>query len=453
MNDSDTIAAICSGVGSSIAIIRISGYKALEIGRQIWKSKHSLNIESSRKFLLGRILPSADTSGEVAFAVYMKGPDTFTGEDVLEIHAHGGATNSRRLLRAAINAGARQAEAGEFTYRAFINGKIDLTQAEAVCDFISAHNDNALHLAERQMDGVLGKKIKAVREKVMNILAECEARVDFPEDELDFIPIQEHLKVIESIEKELRKLYETKYEGKVIRDGVRAVIAGRPNAGKSSLMNLLLGYERAITTDIPGTTRDTLEEFVNIRGIPVKLIDTAGLRDSDDIIESMGIQKTLDSIESSQVIIWLLDASSDIRDELAAMTQYLNSADNAIAVWNKTDLIKDNKILPSAPFEVVEISVKNELGINNLLDAIETKVWSHHTKLQNNEVPVSQRHAEYILQSLNALPDAISNLKSENWELASIGFKSIINYLGSITGEDASIDIYETIFSRFCIGK
>lgn len=452
MNDSDTIAAICSGVGGSIALVRISGFKALEIGNKVWKAKTALSIESNRQFMLGKILPGSDTPGETAFAVFMKSPNTFTGEDIVEIHAHGGSTNSRRILKAIIECGARQAEPGEFTYRAFINGKIDLTQAEAVCDFITAHNDTALHMAERQMDGTLGRKIKTIRETYLGILAECEARVDFPEEELDFIPVAEHLKMIKASENELTSLYETRYEGKIIRDGVRIVIAGKPNAGKSSLMNLLLGYDRAITTNIPGTTRDTLEEFVNIRGIPVKLIDTAGLRYSDDIIESMGIQKTIDSLESSQIIIWLLDASSDINDEISAMTEYLKLCDNIITVWNKIDLLREGVILPATGHETVSISVKNEFGIDKLFDLVESKIWGHR-HMERDEVAVSQRHADFIKQSLSLIPDVINNLNKESWELASIGVKSITNTLGAITGEDVALDIYETIFSKFCIGK
>jgi len=452
MNENDTIAAICSGIGGSITVIRISGHKALSIANSVWKSKKILCPENSRRLLLGKILPSSYSPGETAFAVFMKAPDTFTGEDIAEIHAHGGATNSKRILKAIISAGARQAEPGEFTYRAFINGKIDLTQAEAVCDFISAHNENALHLAERQMDGALGRKVKSIRQKYLEMLAECEARVDFPEEELDFIPVSTHLEMIQHTSKELEKLYETRYEGKIIRDGIRVVIAGKPNAGKSSLMNLLLGYDRAITTDIPGTTRDTLEEFVNIRGIPIKLIDTAGLRNSNDIIESIGIQKTLNSLASSQLIIWLLDASSDCKSELEEMNKYLKRTENIITVWNKSDLLDNDILLPSTGYETVSISVKNEPGVSPLLDLIEKKVWGQK-RLENDEIAISQRHSEWIQKTLETIPDAIANLKKEEWELASMGLKSIVNYLGAITGEDASIDIYKTIFSRFCLGK
>ena len=453
MNDKDTIAAICSGVGGSITVIRISGSNSLNVGNLVWKSVKALSEDTKGRFLLGKILPDNSGVGESAFAVFMKGPNTFTGEDIVELHAHGGAFNSRRIFNAVLNRGARQAEPGEFTYRAFINGKMDLTQAEAVCDLINAGSSMAVRLAEKQMDGVLGRKIKSLRSRVADVMIECEARIDFPEEDLDFKSKEELEKEIFLIQEELLILYETRLEGKVIREGVRVVIAGRPNAGKSSLMNLLLGYDRAITTDIPGTTRDTLEEFVNIRGIPVKLIDTAGLRDSDNMIENIGIQKTLSSLESSQIVLWLLDASiADIKSETTEMEKYLRENKNVVAVWNKSDLLADVNSLPLVKYNTAVISVKDEVGIKELLDIIERKAWDHpHEK--EPELAISQRHAGHVKKSLSLMPDVVQNLRLENWELAIISLRQIVSCLSSIVGEDAVMDIYETIFSKFCIGK
>ncbi len=453
MNDKDTIAAICSGIGGSITVIRISGRDSLNVGNLVWKSGKALSEDTRGRFLLGKIMPDKSGAGETAFAVFMKGPNTFTGEDVVELHVHGGAFNSRRIFNAVLNNGARQAAPGEFTYRAFVNGKMDLTQAEAVCDLINANSFMAVHLAEKQMEGVLGRKIKSLRTRLADVMIECEARIDFPEEELDFKSKEELDKEISLIQKEVLNLYETKLEGKVIREGVRVVIAGRPNAGKSSLMNLLLGYDRAITTDIPGTTRDTLEEFVNIRGIPVKLIDTAGLRDSDNIIENIGIQKTLSSLETSQIVLWLLDASiADIKSETTEMEKYLGKNKNIVAVWNKSDLLANVNSLPLVEYDTAVISVKNESGIKELLDIVERKAWNHpHEK--EPELAVSQRHAEHLKRSLSFIPDVLKDLRLENWELAAISLRHIVASLGNITGENASLDIYETIFSKFCIGK
>jgi tRNA modification GTPase len=459
MNDNDTIASICSGVGSAITIVRISGKDACNVGNKVWKAKEKhLCYETRRQMLFGKFYSDGDDTGETALAVYMPAPQSYTGEHVVEIHAHGGAFNARRVIDEIVKCGARQAAAGEFTYRAFINGKLDLTQAEAVGDLISANSSMAMHLAEKQMDGVLGRKINQIREKLINILVECESRVDFPEEELDFIPVDEHISEIGIVLEELNKLYETRIEGIVLREGIRVVIAGRPNAGKSSLLNSLLGYDRAITTDIPGTTRDTLEEIANIRGIPVKLIDTAGVRTSNDPIEEIGVNRTLSSLKRSQVTIWLLDASAaDIDEEIKELEDRLKGQKNVIVAWNKIDILEKREktvgeSLPKVNYTEVKISVKENKGIDELLNLFEKTVWDH-PHLNEPEIAVSARHAEYLSEALELLPDAVVTLEDEDWELASVSIKAAVNALGYIIGEDSSLDIYHSIFSKFCIGK
>jgi tRNA modification GTPase len=454
MNEEDTIAAICSGVGSSVTVIRISGKMALEIGNKAWKSKRKkLCLENRRILMLGRIYPNDDPVGESVLAVYMPCPRSYTGEDIVEIHAHGGSFNARRVLEEVIKCGARQAGPGEFTFRAFINGKLDLTQAEAVSDLITANSNMEVHLAERQMDGILGRKITEIRNELIEMLAECESRLDFPEEELDFIPIKEHLKQLANIKLEIEKLYSTRKEGAVLRDGIRVVIAGRPNAGKSSLLNLLLGYDRAITTSIPGTTRDTLEEFANVRGIPVKLIDTAGIRKSDNLIEEIGIKRSLSSLKRSQVTVWLLDAlCDDLEKERREMEKHLKNAKNVIAVWNKIDQVTNPENLPSTQFPTVKISVTEKTGIDSFLNIFEKLVWEHPHATEP-EIAVSARHAELLAQSLELIPDIIDTLSDEDWELSAISLRTTVSALGNIIGEEADLDIYETIFSKFCIGK
>ncbi len=454
MNDEDTIAAICSGVGSSVTIVRISGRMSLEIGNKVWKSKKKkLCFEHRRLLMYGWIYPDNDPVGEPVLAVYMPGPKSFTGEDIVEIHAHGGSFNSRRVLDEVIRCGARQAGPGEFTFRAFINGKLDLTQAEAVADLITANSNMAVHLAERQMDGVLGRKISEIRNELITMLVECESRLDFPEEELDFIPVKEHLKQLSNIKTEIENLYSTRKEGTVLRDGIRVVIAGRPNAGKSSLLNLLLGYDRAITTSIPGTTRDTLEEFANVRGIPVKLIDTAGIRQSDNLIEEIGIKRTLSSLKRSQVTVWLLDASyKDLAEEQAEMEKHLKGVKNVIALWNKVDQVDDPEDLPDTLFSTVRISVTEKVGIDRFLNIFEKLVWEHPHATEP-EIAVSARHAELLAQSLELISDIINTLSDEDWELAAVSLRTTVSALGNIIGEEADLDIYETIFSKFCIGK
>jgi tRNA modification GTPase len=453
MHEEDTIAAICSGVGSSVTIVRISGKTSLEVGNKVWTSKRKkLCFDNRRTLMFGRIYPNNDPVGEPVLAVYMPGPNSYTGEDVVEIHAHGGSFNSQRILEEIINNGATQAKPGEFTFRAFINGKLDLTQAEAVSDLITANSNMAIHLAERQMDGILGHKIAKIRNELIEILVECESRLDFPEEELDFVPVKEHLIQLSKINVKIEQLYNTRKEGAVLRDGIRVVIAGRPNAGKSSLLNLLLGYDRAITTSIPGTTRDTLEEFANVRGIPVKLIDTAGIRKSENLIEEIGIKRSLSSLKRSQVTIWLLDASKDLSKELEEMKKHLKDVKNVIATWNKIDQVADPEKLPGSLFPTVKISVTEKVGIDKFLNMFEKLVWEHpHT--DEPEIAVSARHAELLLQSLKLLPDIVGTLSEENWELAAINLKTAVSALGNIIGKEADLDIYETIFSKFCIGK
>ena len=453
MNEDDTIAAICSGVGGAVTIIRISGKESLNIGNKIWKSRKSLSFKNKRKMSFGKILPDDKGIGEHALAVYMPEPSSYTGEDVVEIHAHGGSFNAKRLLNELVLVGARLAGPGEFTFRAFMNGKLDLTQAEAVSDIITANSDMALHLAERQMDGILGRKIRSIRDRLIDILVECESRVDFPEEELDFVPVKKQVEVLNQLKNEVQKLYNTRSEGAVLRDGIRVVIAGRPNAGKSSLLNHLLGYDRAITTEIPGTTRDTLEEFANIRGIPVKLIDTAGLRKSDDQIEAIGIQRTISSLKRSEVTIWILDASSDdLEKEIREMHKHIRSLKNVITVWNKTDLYPNPDELLEFTLPTARISLKNKSGIEKFLNIFEKIVWEH-PHMNEPEIAVSVRHAELLAQVLELFPDIITTLTDNDWELAAVSLKCIASFLAEIIGEEANLDIYETIFSKFCIGK
>ena len=453
MNEDDTIAAICSGVGGAVTIIRISGKESLNIGNKIWKSRKSLSFKNKRKMSFGKILPDDKGIGEHALAVYMPEPSSYTGEDVVEIHAHGGSFNAKRLLNELVLVGARLAGPGEFTFRAFMNGKLDLTQAEAVSDIITANSDMALHLAERQMDGILGRKIRSIRDRLIDILVECESRVDFPEEELDFVPVKKQVEVLNQLKNEVQKLYNTRSEGAVLRDGIRVVIAGRPNAGKSSLLNHLLGYDRAITTEIPGTTRDTLEEFANIRGIPVKLIDTAGLRKSDDQIEAIGIQRTISSLKRSEVTIWILDASSDdLEKEISEMDKHIRGLKNVITVWNKTDLYPNPDELLEFTLPTARISIKNKSGIEKFLNIFEKIVWEH-PHMNEPEIAVSVRHAELLAQVLELFPDIITTLTDNDWELAAVSLKCIASFLAEIIGEEANLDIYETIFSKFCIGK
>lgn len=447
MNTSDTIAAICTGSGGAISIIRISGSNALDVLNKIWKGKDSPSRQNARKLILGKI-----SSGEPALAVFMPCPNSYTGDDIAEIQCHGGAYSTKKILEEVFKSGARPAEPGEFTFRAFMNGKMDLTQAEAVSDIITAHTSMALHLAEKQISGKLKSSINEIRNTLLDVLAECESRMDFPEEELDWKSPAALSDTIKNETSNIQKLLASKNEGAVLRGGIRAVIAGKPNAGKSSLMNLLLGYDRAIVTQIPGTTRDTLEEYANIRNIPVKLIDTAGIREADDIIESMGIERSKETIKQGQVILWLLDASSNsINHDVKELKTHTQGKTNVIAVWNKCDAAAHEN-LPDTGVPSVRISVKENSGIEIMLDLFEKAVWGYpHT--EEPEIAVSARHAALLEEAIQNLPDSCEKIISLDWELAAVNLRLSMDALGKITGETADPDVLDNIFSRFCIGK
>ncbi len=446
MNTVDTICAICTGTGGAISIIRISGADALTVGRNIWQGHSELNPANRRRMLYGT------SQGDPALAVYMPLPHSYTGDDVVEIHCHGGALAARRVLAAAVNAGARLAEPGEFTFRAFVNDKLDLVQAEAVGDIINAHSQMALNLAERQIAGRLSTKISSLRDELVHLLAETESRLDFGDDNLDWLPPAEVTAQLSAILSGCRTLVDTFSTGMILREGIRVVLAGRPNAGKSSLLNLLLGRDRAIVSQIPGTTRDTIEESANLRNIPVRLTDTAGIRQADDYLEKLGIDRSRDTIESAQIIIWLLDASEANPDaEIREMNTACRNLDRVIAVWNKTDLVPDRPLahleLPTAA-----ISVTENTGIDRLLDIFEKMVWGR-AHAEEPEVAVNARHQALLNEAIAALPEAMELIEAGQWELAATAMRQTVSALGGITGETVDPDILENIFSKFCIGK
>ena len=334
MNTQDNIAAPATAVGGAVNIIRLSGPDVLDIANKIWQGK-PLSKNNARKMLLGKI------AGDQALAVYMKAPASYTGDDVVEFQCHGGAAVADAVLRCVLSAGCRLAEPGEFTCRAFINGKLDLLQAEAVSDIISSGSDAALKMAEKQLDGVLSTKINELCAELDFLRSECEARLDFPDEELDFD--NSAAERIGAVARRFEELLATHQAGAVLRDGVKVALAGKPNAGKSSLLNALLGYDRAIVTPIPGATRDTLEENLTIRGIALRATDTAGLRESDDDVERLGVERTRKAVKSADVILWLLDSTEPekaIAHFLAEKQDGLNG--KLILCWNKSDLTANN---------------------------------------------------------------------------------------------------------------
>ncbi len=443
LNTGDNIVAPATGIGGAITIIRFSGPDVLELARRVWKGRSMLGAGNARRMLLGKV------GGDPALAVYMPGPASYTGDDVVELHCHGGAAAAANALRLAAAAGCRNAEPGEFTFRAFVNGKLDLAQAEAVNDVISAGSDLALQLAERQLEGALSRKLEALYLRIGELRAECESHLDFPDEELDWagdVP-----ETIEEAARQVRELFATRDIGATLRDGIDLVIAGRPNAGKSSLLNLLLGRDRAIVSAIPGTTRDTVEAAAVLRGLPVKLTDTAGVRESGDPVEQLGIERSFRSIAAAGITFWLLDASTaDPGEEVAEMLRH--NAPNRIAVWNKIDLADPGRKLPEVPGGALRISVREERGIEALLDAF-ARLAADSPRPEVPEVAVNARAAAELEKALEALPEAAREFRRKEYELAAIRLRDAQTALGAITGKTVEPDILDHIFSRFCIGK
>jgi len=438
MNTHENICALSTGVSGAIAIVRISGDGACGIGNAVWQGKELLSSANARKMLLGKI------GGDRALAVYFAAPGSYTGEEMVELHSHGGLRATRAVLNRCLEAGCRMAEPGEYTYRAFLNGKLDLAQAEAVGDLIGAGSDRARCLAERQLAGSLSREIGGLRESLIHCAAECEAHLDFDAEEPAYD--EGMASKLEAVRQRIDALLQTARCGGVLRAGVKLVIAGRPNAGKSSLLNRLLGYERAIVTDIAGTTRDTIAEKVSLREIPTILIDTAGLRQSADPVEKRGVELSLAAMEQADVILYLLDGAADPERELAAFRDLALQQTKVIAGWSKGDLALP---LPAEP--ALKISVMEPDGIEAFLDAFAAKVWQQGAS--DAECAVNFRHEALLRDARRAVEESLAEIGEERFETAASGLHQAIHALGAITGETADPDLLGEIFSRFCIGK
>ncbi|WDE99049.1 tRNA uridine-5-carboxymethylaminomethyl(34) synthesis GTPase MnmE [Lentisphaera profundi] len=451
--DHDTIAALATAPGGSIAIIRVSGEDALSIAGKVWRGQNVLEI-NERRLVLGQMFdPETGEAGDQAMAVYMKGPHTYTGEDVVEFQCHGGNFTAKHTLMCALKAGARAAEAGEFTKRAFVNGKLDLTQAEAVMDVISAGSEKAMQIAVNQLNGRFGNEIRGMYDQLSDLLAECEVRMDFVEEDLNWTPSEMMNKTLNHSSTLMKRLLEGRKDGEVLRDGVKVIIGGPPNAGKSSLMNHVLGRDRAIVTDIAGTTRDTLEEHTRIRGIPLKITDTAGIREADDIVEKTGIERSKQALGEAQLILWLMDLSKPLNEQLPPNDFKLDAP--LIIILNKSDIAIDQE-LPSffeeAKASSVRISIKSEDNLDRLYDLIEEAVWQedhHHIP----DVAVNARHSVLLEQAVEQIGDCQACIDSEAWELVSVHLRGALDPLGEILGLTLMPDILHTIFGRYCIGK
>lgn len=445
MNTADTIAAPASAVTGAVAVIRISGPDALAAANRVWRGRSRLDEPGNiRRMLLGKV------GDAPTLAVYMKGPHSYTGDDVVELQCHGGAAAAHAVLSSVLAAGCRMAEPGEFTFRAFVNGKLDLVQAEAVADMVRSGSDAALKLAENQLAGHLSEKLEELYRQINAFRSECEARLDFPDEELDFSSgIPEALPRAREL---AEKLLATLPAGAALRNGVGIVLAGRPNSGKSSLLNLLAGRDRAIVSDIPGTTRDTVECDAVIRGIQVHLTDTAGLRDSADTVEKLGVERSRRSIAGAQIVLWLLDlASPELEAETAELVR--SAPEGTVAVWNKLDLAP-GKTPPELPekFPVVCISAKTGENIEELYDAVMKQLFST-TRPELPEIALNARAGRELEKTRTALEAAEKRFAEGNYELAAAESARAAHAVGVIVGRHADPDLLNEVFRNFCIGK
>lgn len=459
MNREDTIAALATppGIGA-LGIIRVSGPESHEQVDRIFQNPQQKQIKEMKGYTAayGRICePESGSLADEVVVLVMHAPHSYTGEKMVEIIGHGGPVPLQAILELLLDGGVRLAEPGEFTRRAFFNGKMDLSQAEAVVDVIEAKTRQGLQLALDQLEGSLSGFIKASSDRLWEVLAYCEASIDFPEDELDGMSLEDVATYLKRVEGDLEDALATYSRGKALREGVRTTIIGRPNVGKSTLLNALLGEERALVTSVPGTTRDSVEEIINLDGIPLRLIDTAGLRETEDEVEKLGVDRTLKLLERSDLILAVLDSTTGFTAEDEKMLETIPPGKSLVVV-NKIDL--EEKIDLSrikghfSEDEILFISAREGRGLDNVRAAIKRQI-----------IGTSEKEGIWVsnLRHERALKDALRSVQAarEGWEqgvtmdLVVVDIRGALHYLGQITGETISQDISREIFSRFCIGK
>ena len=450
-----TIAAIATALGEGgIGIVRVSGSQALPVLKKIFKGKEPID----RVLTYGHIYDNE--TGELVdevMAVYMKGPRSYTAEDVVEIQCHGSIVSLRKILALTLKNGARLAEPGEFTKRAFLNGRLDLSQAEAVIDLIRAKSDKTFDVALSQLEGKLSLSIKEIRANLVDLLVNITVNIDYPDEDIEEMTYDGLFTGLQQVKEKINHLLSTADTGRIIKEGLGVAIIGKPNVGKSSLMNALLRETRAIVTEIPGTTRDTIEEVISIRNIPVKLTDTAGIRQTDDIIERIGIEKSKESFNKADLVIFMIDGSRVLDEEDEEILDHIGNR-QVILILNKSDLeqkISKEEILERIPQAIlIEASMKDGIGIEEIENQIESMVYGGQVKQNDSVMVTNVRHKNILEQALVSVDDAM-NMTSyrEPLEFIEIDVNRCYELLGEIIGETASDDIINEVFARFCLGK
>ena len=460
--DTDTIAAISTPMGEgAIAIVRLSGDDSIQIADQLFRSisgKRLMEVPT-HTIHYGHLLdPKNGQVVEEVMVSVMKGPKTFTKEDVVEINCHGGIVSVNRVLQHVLKNGARLAEPGEFTKRAFLNGRIDLSQAEAVMDLIRAKTDRAMNVALGQMEGRLSKLIRRLRQEILEILAHVEVNIDYPE--YDDVEEMTHKMMKEKaffVREELKKLLQTSEQGKILREGLSTAIVGRPNVGKSSLLNSLVHENKAIVTDVPGTTRDVIEEYVNVRGVPLRLLDTAGIRETEDIVERIGVERSREVLIKADLILLVLNYSEPLTIEDENLFKVVEGMD-VIVIINKTDLPQQididriNEL--AAEHKVVSTSLLEDLGIDMLEEAIASLFFAGSIETGDSTYVSNSRHIGLLNQSLLTIEEAINEVEMGTpIDIVQIDLTRVWELLGEIIGDSVHESLLDQLFSQFCLGK
>jgi len=455
----ETIAAISTAIGESgIGIVRMSGKESIKIAREVFKRASDMDIVASdnKRLLYGHIIDNNEIIDEVLIA-FMDAPYTYTREEMVEIYCHGGIIPVKKILESLLRKGARLAERGEFTKRAFLNGRLDLSQAEAVIDIIKAKTEKSYDISLKQLEGSLSHEIQAIRQILLKMIAHIEVSIDFPEDDIEEVTTKDLLEDGFLVRDRIEKLLKTADRGKIMRDGLNTVILGTPNVGKSSLLNAVLRENRAIVTEIPGTTRDIIEEYINIDGIPLKIMDTAGIRATDDLVEKIGVDKAKETLEMADLIIAIFDISRELNKDDYHIMELIKDK-KTIVLLNKTDLprLYEDKYF-SNYFEnsqIINSSMIKNIGIEELEDAIRNMFYDGDINIDSEMVINNIRHKNQLeLASIN-IKSVLDDLKrGVPLDCLEVDLRSCWENLGEITGESLNEDILDKIFSEFCIGK
>ena len=453
-----TIAAISTSPGiGGIGIIRISGKESFNIIQKIFKPKNKDKEIKGYTIKYGNIInPKNNEIIDEVLVSYFKEPKSYTTEDMCEINSHGGNIVMKEILEICLENGAQLAEAGEFTKRAFLNGRIDLVEAEAIIDIINAKTEKEKKASLKQLEGYLSEEINKIKKEILSVMADIEASIDYPEYDIEEVTNNKILDMLKKARNELVTLENSFQNGKIIKEGIKTVIIGKPNVGKSSLLNVILNEERAIVTEYEGTTRDTIEEYVTVEGIPLKIIDTAGIRKTENEVEKIGINKSIELTKDADLIIAIFDITSDITKDDEEILELIKNK-NAIVVLNKTDLQQNDKLvdrIQKLNKKIVKISALKKEGINELYKEIANLFNLNKINIEAENIITNTRHKDLIIKAIQNIDKSIETINNDvPIDIIAIYIKNILEYLGKITGENVSEDIINEIFSKFCLGK